>query len=1742
MDAALLQRAESAVARAREVANVAKRGVWGSSAGKAKVAGRIASLLPAHKTYVEPFVGSGAVLFVKQQADREIINDADADIAKAFRIIKGLREADIDRLSKKTWVGSRKTYDAIRKTNPSDRIDWLHKFLYESRFSYRKIRGSGYDSTAEGVEAGIIKRLRDRVDRLKGVEVHAGDYKPMISKFDSPSTVFFLDPPYVGYDGSVGERKFNEREFFDILKRIKGKFVLTYGLKGELPKLLKSEPRFKVRRFGIVGSTNKPTDIIVTNFEAKADWLEKKLSPSEQADFDRESALINENKRKPEASQRHKFKAARWTHPNGHPRCLTCGDEETMSGYCNSSTKIEEAVSDRFGELQAADPDFDTVKDWDRLLNRARNEVLSKQDDGFVPPKAAADAAELGLKLRGEFNRGGTDVGVARARDIKNRAALSLSTVRRMHSFFSRHGAQVDRRDPQWGNRADPSAQWIAWLLWGGDPGRDWAKGIAERNKIAVEVEQGDRLSKAIERLAGAVGMKVEQAEDRVVTVPGADSIISGDADLLLDTRKSHPVGSRLLLSGSDSFAHIELGKPEQVDLWKFAELSARHRVTDDQRKAAWPKARKLWAYPVQKVEITDPSVVEIELDDDEVRAFIEARDLAVAFAAAVPGFVERHKRFVDGDDLALLEGLPAVAGELQTVLKEVAHGDVGDVTEASAVMLALELLRNLATVEDKLPPSKARDAVRRGSKALKALQGLAKGEADLDPIDDAPEPAALDSVAVGGLTAEPVVLQPGAVTIVGGAARWDRAPGPVDVLLKGVSVDDARRAVQDDGVRFIEAGEFGPVADHAEVFDLVLVPRSSVEVSRLSVDKGDDVTLDLPAQRGKRPAVFQFRFKADSMRGDLLLQVDDSLVGWSIANHEVGKAHGVDDLKGARRMARRFDRAGNYFLKRWTDPRGLASIAKGRQSKAWLDVRGEQFEDGEFGEGIIVAVTEPDLRVEFGLQKAAVHEYHFSGDRSFEGRLIFKRVGDGWRSFWTDSLVPIVLSKRAVIEKLMPTRGYSAIPVSLEQVVPESLRYWDLDGDEALEARDALVADEFFTSENVAIVDGEFRRLTTKRYLDLGGAPDVSKARIPFALLLQEWHGSKGVTRKAWHIAIGGDEPRAFVAHSDPRTGEPATCRRRAMKSLDLLSFEGDVGPGEAIGGDVLNDTKATPSTLRRVDRGFVEVIEDRDDLMKVRFCGKLRGEFAVEPEEPGSDLWVLRSESKQVTINDRASSASLFAKRGDAFAYVECPACEAINLRRTGASKSIGGERYGVVECNDCGARFGVDVAVLNRGEVGDDLLINGAEPDDFSAYAVIKAVPVDDGVQLWTGDATDPSIDRDQLRPLARFEAMKIVKREVGEFITPSLLQLGIFVEPMLKGERLSLQKRGNRVAIFAQESTTIQTLIFDKGKFTREQAVQWAKDHDFKRTGVDETGESYRLRQREPGDFRQQTFRTITLTEGVKAVIGILKTAKADRSKSMPDVVDQLRRIGGDFVLDAVLTADGIEVVDALFVPSAGNITSKSQAARRLKAEQLLRGTDLSLVSTRVVRSEPELREALEWTGGAAVLKAADALYAVGDDAELWAACEVKVEHDPVRELMRDAMAKRIPLVKTDEERFVLGIVLEPNDGDNGAPLDPDTQSDIYSADDIRDAAHKFMEEFRNTGVMHRELANDRIKILESYIAPQDLKLGGSKIRKGTWLLAVRVVDDTLWSKVKTGELTGFSIGGSALRAPDKAAAA
>lgn len=96
-------------------------------------------------------------------------------------------------------------------------------------------------------------------------------------------------------------------------------------------------------------------------------------------------------------------------------------------------------------------------------------------DTRFTPTLEMAAAAKRGLRLREKFNRGGTQVGVDRANQLSERRELSEADVKSMHSYFARHEVDKTTKTHKWDSDEDPSAGFIAWLLWGGDAGKEWA-------------------------------------------------------------------------------------------------------------------------------------------------------------------------------------------------------------------------------------------------------------------------------------------------------------------------------------------------------------------------------------------------------------------------------------------------------------------------------------------------------------------------------------------------------------------------------------------------------------------------------------------------------------------------------------------------------------------------------------------------------------------------------------------------------------------------------------------------------------------------------------------------------------------------------------------------------------------------------------------------------------------------------------------------------------------------------------------------------------------------------------------------------------------------------------------------------------------------------------------------------------------------------------------------------------------
>lgn len=116
----------------------------------------------------------------------------------------------------------------------------------------------------------------------------------------------------------------------------------------------------------------------------------------------------------------------------------------------------------------------------------------------------------------------------------------------------------------------------------------------------------------------------------------------------------------------------------------------------------------------------------------------------------------------------------------------------------------------------------------------------------------------------------------------------------------------------------------------------------------------------------------------------------------------------------------------------------------------------------------------------------------------------------------------------------------------------------------------------------------------------------------------------------------------------------------------------------------------------------------------------------------------------------------------------------------------------------------------------------------------------------------------------------------------------------------------------------------------------------------------------------------------------------------------------------------------------------------------------------------------------------------------------------------------AQIKKV-LIKSDDERFVMGEVY--------VPLDADTHESYAEEGEIKKAAYDFLSSGRvnQTDVMHDgETQSYYAPIVESFIVRGDNDPDG--FVKGSWVVAAKVYDDELWEKIKKGEINGWSLEG------------
>ncbi|MBT9252169.1 MAG: DNA adenine methylase [Brockia lithotrophica] len=214
--------------------------------GKSKLARSIIDLMPPHRTYVEPFGGSGAVLLAKPRSPVEVYNDIDGDLVNFYRVLQDEQKAEKFRRIIEFTPYSKQVFEearqAIRTSEFLDEIDRAVKFFVVAAMSFSGEHRGGWSWSVRDSQAGIsasvrrfltsVERLEAVHNRLRGVQIECADFREIFKRYDHEDALFYADPPYVPETRKEGTYRYemtrkDHEELVDILLRLRGMAILS---------------------------------------------------------------------------------------------------------------------------------------------------------------------------------------------------------------------------------------------------------------------------------------------------------------------------------------------------------------------------------------------------------------------------------------------------------------------------------------------------------------------------------------------------------------------------------------------------------------------------------------------------------------------------------------------------------------------------------------------------------------------------------------------------------------------------------------------------------------------------------------------------------------------------------------------------------------------------------------------------------------------------------------------------------------------------------------------------------------------------------------------------------------------------------------------------------------------------------------------------------------------------------------------------------------------------------------------------------------------------------------------------------------------------------------------------------------------------------------------------------------------------------------------------------------------------
>lgn len=206
--------------------------------GKSRSVQHIVPRLPQRGIYVEPFGGSAAILLARDASKLEVYNDRYGGVVSFYRCIRDKTKfaALVERLeltvhSREEWVTAKDQW-----VRTEDDVERAALWYYMSLYSFGSIgRNWGRSTSTKGGLAGRIRsKLKDFPavhERFAKVQVENQDWSQCARDYDTPDTVFYMDPPYC--DANRGTYKDemsmdDHRKFIETVFQLKG-FVAVSG-------------------------------------------------------------------------------------------------------------------------------------------------------------------------------------------------------------------------------------------------------------------------------------------------------------------------------------------------------------------------------------------------------------------------------------------------------------------------------------------------------------------------------------------------------------------------------------------------------------------------------------------------------------------------------------------------------------------------------------------------------------------------------------------------------------------------------------------------------------------------------------------------------------------------------------------------------------------------------------------------------------------------------------------------------------------------------------------------------------------------------------------------------------------------------------------------------------------------------------------------------------------------------------------------------------------------------------------------------------------------------------------------------------------------------------------------------------------------------------------------------------------------------------------------------------------------